>query len=91
MNANGTGQVTDTDRDNFAPAPGTRCRRCHRIAPRSDGVPCQLCAHDPTGKAYTLEAAHARLEAAKASVPSMVIVEALKSLAVTMRDDEGCK
>lgn len=65
--------------------------RCHRIAPRSDGIPCRLCAHDATGAAYMPEAVAVRLEAAKASVPGLLIVEVLKRAAMTMRDDEGCK
>lgn len=91
MNANGTGEVSDEDRARFAPRPGTRCKRCRRIAPRSDGIPCRLCAHDPTGYAYTPEACAVRLEDAKAAVPGLLIVEVLKHAARTMRDDEGCK
>lgn len=31
------------------PETGDRCSRCHRTAPRSDGIPCGLCApHGPT-------------------------------------------
>jgi hypothetical protein len=26
------------------PLPGQRCPRCHGCAPRSDGIPCALCA-----------------------------------------------
>ena len=91
VNANGTGEVSDEDRARFAPRPGTRCKRCRRIAPRSDGIPCRLCAHDPTGYAYTPEACAVRLEDAKAAVPGLLIVEVLKHAARTMRDDEGCK
>jgi hypothetical protein len=30
------------------PLPGARCPRCHRRAPRADGIPCQLCAPGDT-------------------------------------------
>lgn len=38
------------------PVPGQRCPRCHRRAPRADGIPCALCAPGDTSP----EAAAAR-------------------------------
>lgn len=60
----GTGIISPEIRKQYAPAPGTRCKRCHRTAPRADGIPCALCAPSD----YSPEAAEERHRETAASV-----------------------
>lgn len=75
-----TGPISDDERRLLAPRPGTRCPRCHRKAPRADGIPCALCAPGD----YSPEAAQKRHEEAIAAVNAagvQLFVDALVRMA----------
>lgn len=65
-----------------------RCKRCHRQAPRSDGIPCSECAPGD----YSPEAAIARHQAEMAKIgraTGETIVEILVRLAHRSEDGWG--